>query len=118
MNRYDDNISPQPSTIRHLDTFKTPETCITGSTSNNLLLPTFPTPPSDNDDSYHKYQIDYLKANQTPVLDSYQHSYQYSNNSNSNDSDILSAEKVAEAAVSSSRFKRRSRTTFTKHQVS
>lgn len=41
------------------------------------------------------------------------------NSSDTNDVDLLSinADKVAEAALSSSRFKRRSRTTFSKHQV-
>ena len=74
MDRYDDNTSPQPSLMLE-NSFKTPEI------SSTVLIPSttslFPTPPSDNENnesresisSYHKYQMDYLKLNQTPALD-------------------------------------------------
>jgi hypothetical protein len=53
MNRYDDNTSPRPSLIEN--SFKTPELL---QSSSSL----FPTPPSDSDDSYQKYQIDMLNG--------------------------------------------------------
>jgi hypothetical protein len=53
MNRYDDNTSPRPSLIEN--SFKTPELL---QSSSSL----FPTPPSDSDDSYQKFQIDMLNG--------------------------------------------------------
>jgi hypothetical protein len=53
MNRYDDNTSPRPSLIEN--SFKTPEILLS---STSL----FPTPPSESDDSYQKYQIDMLNG--------------------------------------------------------
>lgn len=89
MNRYDENVSPQPSELTSLESncnFKTPDTSnnviqLTNSlsASNELLLSSsaFPTPPSDNDEttrdsvaSYHKYQVNFLKnTHHTPIIE-------------------------------------------------
>ena len=56
MDRFEDNTSPQPSLIENCSNFKTPE--IVQANVSTVFL----TPPSDSDDSYNKYQIDYSKG--------------------------------------------------------
>lgn len=98
MNRYEDNTSPQPtinSSNSYNNTYVTPKNAYVSQS-------VFPTPPSDDDTQDTYYQNKYYNHNATDNTDS---------------SSIISPELSLEIDASKNRFKRRSRTTFTKHQI-
>ena len=118
MDRYHDNVSPDPNSMIHPNNcYKTPDYHLHSGLSlhQNAL---YPTPPSDNDDtssnsSYilstdlRKSQNDFMS---TPTILSNQYS-----------SNIANGEEVQQVTnpvnTNSSRYRRRSRTTYSKSQL-
>lgn len=134
MNRYQDNSSPEPNVGLNLnDCYKTPNI----QQYNPMLnFQMYPTPPSDNDDSSlteHSNMIDKTKL--TPNLPSNYYNvsndfteshdgYQiYNQNNTSIDEYVTSKQTTPESVVqqslsqNQSKFKRRSRTTYSKSQL-
>ena len=132
-NRYQDNTSPEPTAANPVDCYRTPNlTHFMGLPNYHL----YPTPPSENEDSTT------ASAGSSPYLATYQ-MYNSSANPktessyrqaisptsyNPSLSSNKSFEETANCVVSpgedkentenaTSRFKRRSRTTYSKHQV-
>jgi hypothetical protein len=141
-NRYQDNISPEPSATNVQECYKTPNFQQFSMNSligfNNL----YPTPPSDNDDNSHEssgynnafkasnyYMTPKTTDNNYYALDSVENKYpsaqQYNSTNNLNNqsfeensqSNVEESNKENETQPNNSRFKRRSRTTYTKNQV-
>lgn len=110
MDRYLDNTSPEPTTSQiQQNCYKTPEVsqfqALTYSSNYQ-----YPTPPSDNEDSTVAYQ----HSKQTDVSpSSYYNSQQTSSSSSNSSPDNSHPTNIS----STSRYKRRSRTTFSKSQV-
>jgi hypothetical protein len=146
MDRYHDNISPEPTNndvINYNECYKTPNL---QNFNFNSIFPTFnstyPTPPSENDENsplmtipgYAQYRND---SYMTPKFENYygitnksndQSAYAYninqsfdeniSNNSPCNNEEKKNSdEKSVQSASVTSKYKRRSRTTYTKHQL-
>ena len=145
-NRYHDNTSPEPTTVNVQECYKTP-TFQQFSTNSVIGFNHFdPTPPSDSDESIHNNsgyeslaprQADYYT---TPkITDNSYYGFNQAENSyrnlavqpssviyNTNKSecnrsfeepDETNKENESAQQVTNNRFKRRSRTTYTKNQV-
>lgn len=124
MNRYQDNTSPEPNIGLNLnDCYKTPN--VQQYSSLYPINQLYPTPPSDNDSSPVTDNSCKISSENfsTPVLSYYD---QNSFNSESQDGSfyrkISQEEKNVQSNMetkpsSTSRFKRRSRTTYTKTQL-
>ncbi len=128
--RFQDNISPEPSNTTDLsqNCFKTPNINTFNSiVSFNSSL--FPTPPSENEDNYHHQNSFYnpYYENIDATNNSTYHSPElvkniYQTQLYSSPESACSVQKTQDQVPSASiqitsRFKRRSRTTFSKSQV-
>lgn len=126
MDRYNDNVSPDPSSMLKINNcYKTPE--LTNShyslhSGMNGHFPLYPTPPSENDESNSSYgnEIYSKKQNEfTPVISNH---YNPMHDNNLED-DIqqtgnVQVNKTTEMSnANSSRYRRRSRTTYSKSQL-
>ncbi len=130
--RFQDNLSPEPSDTTDLaqNCFKTPNI----NTFNSILSLNnglYPTPPSDNEEHYHQqgsfYTQYYEGINSTDTsTNTYQHSPELAKNlyqtsfysSPESTGSVHNQDQAPPASAhATSRFKRRSRTTFSKSQV-
>lgn len=122
MNRYQDNISPEPNIGLNLnECYKTPN--LQQYSSVYSINQLYPTPPSDSDSSPATEQSSKISTDNfsTPILGYYdQNSFNNESQDGSLYRKIHHEEKNAQPNVdlkSTSRFKRRSRTTYTKTQL-
>lgn len=132
MDRYSDNVSPDPSSMIKINNcYKTPELTNTHYHSLNSGMnghfPLYPTPPSENDESNSSYGNEIYsnkKQNEfTPVIGNHYNPM----HENSLDDDVsqniqqtsnVQVNRTTEASnVNSSRYRRRSRTTYSKSQL-
>ena len=106
MDRYLDNVSPDPTSMPHPSScYKTPDYHMHSSV--NML---YPTPPSDNDESLSNSAYKLSQAEFTPTL-------MNSHYANTNSKDEILPQPTNSVNTNSSRYRRRSRTTYSKSQV-
>lgn len=114
MDRYLDNTSPEPTSQTSLlqqNCYKTPDFT---QFHSNYTTYQYPTPPSDNEDSNAAAAVLAYHSQATEISPSYYNSQTQANKT----SGSSSSDDSQQATASTSRYKRRSRTTFTKSQVS
>ena len=134
MDRFNDNVSPDPSSMIAMgQCYKTPELTSHYSmhASDVNFAALFPTPPSDNDESNSSYLNETFNkpdhSGFTPITSNH-HRHHYSqqmNESGGLDDEARPSKatgtqmaKSETALANSSRYRRRSRTTYSKSQVS
>ncbi len=131
--RYINNISPEPTGIS-ADCYKTPDVEQFAFNNHYMISQMYPTPPSESDEMTNNSMNEHMNGKSikqgTPIINEYcndnlfnrssvfekESPYQNSINSNLLQNDQSNDQNASNAPISN-RFKRRSRTTYSKTQV-